>query len=129
MPTLLLAIALEPNRRVRKTVVHVSDCQDGGSTFDPRCAADFIRTTSLSRNRRKSPRSALNALSADSFEGMLVDSPSTATSSSSHHLCNLFLLFPGEESPSMPLVCADESTPPPRVWQRALSYPQSSKSR
>ncbi|PBK98062.1 hypothetical protein ARMGADRAFT_1074934 [Armillaria gallica] len=53
------------------------------------------RTTGLLRKRRKSPSSTPNALSADSFKNMAVDSTSTATSSSSHHLCNL--LCPGED--------------------------------
>ncbi len=94
MPTFRLAIALEPNsnRRVRKSGVNVSDCQDGGFTFDLRCAAAFTRTNSLSRKRRKSPSSTPNALSADSFKNMAVDS---MTCSSPHHLRNL--LCPGED--------------------------------
>ncbi len=80
--------------------------------------AAFTRTTSLSRKRRASPSSTPNALSADSFKNMAVDSTSKAARliiSTPPQPPSLPRRRPGEESPSMPLIHADKSTPPPRV--------------
>ncbi len=67
-----VVVALEPNRCIRKTIVRVSDFQDGG--FD-NIAVDLTvpAPPALSRRRRNPPRSTPDMMSAELFKLPLIN--------------------------------------------------------